>query len=143
MQRHWKKAIAINAAGIALVVIGAFMPWVTVDTFLGQTSLSGTDGDGVITFTLGVVAAFLLLWTHFRPSLIRGVIIAVIGGLVVLIMMQKITDIGALIADANLADQASIGIGIYVSLLGGIAMLAGAIAIAVISRAMKADSEES
>ena len=95
-----------------IIVIGSLMPWVTV----GFVSAAGTQGDGVLTLIIGLLLGIsaLQIWTT-RSRWIHGIFAI----LVVLIT-------GAVFA--NLADVglSSVGTGVYVTIIGGIAAAWGA-----------------
>lgn len=41
--------------GAVLAVIGAFLPWLTVDAIIASRTITGLDGDGVVTLALAVI----------------------------------------------------------------------------------------
>lgn len=44
----------------AVMAVGSMLPWITATApLVGTVNVSGTDGDGVITLTLGVVIALV------------------------------------------------------------------------------------
>src|SRR3989304_3752692 len=43
-----KQAAILTLAGGALVMIGSFLPWVTIMSGFGQIDLAGTSGEGII-----------------------------------------------------------------------------------------------
>lgn len=122
----------LRIGGIAaalFVVIGSFLPWATVDTWIGTFSASGTDGDGVITLLLGLAAgALIALWK--RPLVI---IAAVAAGLAALVALVDLVDLGRAIGDNGFADVTP-GIGLILTLLAAMA----AAALAVVGQAQLA-----
>lgn len=104
-------------AAAAIVVLGSFLPWATVDTFFGSFTANGLDGDGRVTLVLGLAAGVLVgLWK--RPTVIVG---AVLSGLAVLIAVVDLVDLArAFDDDLGLADV-SPGIGLILTLLAGMA----------------------
>lgn len=87
-------------AGGALSIVGAFLPWATL---LGVT-VSGIDGDGIITLVLGIAAigvAYAREWDRTT-----NIALASIGGLIALIALAAMSSVA--------------GAGIYVTILGGI-----------------------
>lgn len=98
------------------VMIGSFLPWATVDTWIGSFSANGMDGDGVITLLLGVAAGVLIgLWK--RPLVIIG---AVAAGLAALVALVDLVDLGRAIGDDAFADVKP-GIGLILTLLAALA----------------------
>ena len=47
-----RKLIYIAAFGL---IIGAFLPWASVNTFIGKITVIGVQGDGIITAIFGVI----------------------------------------------------------------------------------------
>lgn len=103
-------------AAIGLVVIGAAGPWVT----LGSFSKGGLEGDGVITLVLALVAAGVLLLAHFRGRRAPVVVVGICGLLALAIAIIDIADV----QDAGFG--ASVGWGLWLTLVGAIALLAAA-----------------
>ena len=114
-------------AAVALMVIGAFGPWVTVEG-LADISESGLESDGVITLPLALIAGALLL--VFRDRMGRGVKIGV-GICAVLALVISIIDV----ADVNGTDlgfvEASVGWGLWLTLIGSILLVVGTVLTAV------------
>lgn len=94
-------------AGGALVVLGSFLPWISLNGAFGTISRSGLDGggDGIITLVLGigivVIGATRLLgiaepsgFVRFWPPLVAGLIavgLAILDGINVSSKIQGIT----------------------------------------------------
>lgn len=111
-------------AGAAVTVVGAFLPWVTIDA-LG-ISRSGIDADGVITLALALVAGggTAVRWGRWARVGV-GVAGAVVAGLGLLYVADPLAGSGV----TNQLARAAIspGTGLYVTALGGLVMLAGPI----------------
>ena len=108
---------ATVATGVATAV-GALLPWVSA----GFVSFSGIDGDGVFTLLFGIAAVAVVLFREWER--LEQVAVGVFGVLTVLI---------AGLTYANLAQQSGIitavaGVGLHLTLLGGIGLIAGAVA---------------
>ena len=103
-----------SAISIVVVSIAAFLPWVS----LFGVSVSGLEGDGVITLALaaagGVVLALTTgVFTEPRdPGKRSQVTLLVLAALVALIGLMDMTGAAA--------------IGLYLTLFGGIAWMVGA-----------------
>lgn len=121
----------VCAAGAALIsLIGSFMPWgkVTVP-FYGTITVSGTDGDGMLTMFLsliliGGIAAYLFV-EKLTKMWWRGIPVIAIGALLLLISVMDWTDIGSKAGqvDKDVA-QVSVGAGLILILLASIAIIA-------------------
>lgn len=111
-------------AGAAVTVVGAFLPWVTIDA-LG-ISRSGIDADGVITLVLALVAGggAAVRWGRWARVGV-GVAGALTAGIGLLYVADPLAGSGV----TNQLARAAIspGSGLYVTALGGLVMLAGPI----------------
>jgi hypothetical protein len=118
--------VVILAVSAVIVCLGAFMPWVK----LGIISASGTDGDGVITLLLAVVAGGLILIGAGRKSStwLSGALLLVAGG-VVAIAVYDMANIQHEISTSDniFAAHATIGEGLYATFLGGLGLLLGTV----------------
>ncbi len=105
----------IAMLGALVAIVAAFLTW-------GITSLAtvkGTDGDGTITAVLGGLA-ILFLWIQKIPawlSALFGLAIAAVG----VIDFTNMKDAVAL--DPQ---NGSVGLGLYLTIAGGLVLLAGA-----------------
>lgn len=104
------------------IVIGSVLPWVSADVIIFHISKNGMDGDGKITLPASIVAltAFLILTLAVRSRTIsyciHGIAFAV-GALAISTAVIDGRDI------ANKVSTDSIGIGIYLIGIGGIALV--------------------
>jgi len=124
----------VAVAGGVLMVLGSFLPWATVDGVLGNQSVSGMEGDGVITLVLGLVAAALGVVAVIRGGGIgKGIGILLVAALAGIILAIDWTQIEDLAGDSIFEDVISFntGIGMYtiavavaLALVGGILTLA-------------------
>jgi hypothetical protein len=123
------KVLALG--GAALAAIGSFLPWATVSGGFVDISKNGMDGDGVITLVgalvFGGLAAWSLLGSWSKGRMIGALVVAV---LVTLIAVIDIADVASRFSDIDteaLGLDVSIGIGLWIVLLGGLAGVAGCI----------------
>lgn len=122
----WKWLLMVGTPAVA---VGSLLPWATINSGAATDTNSGIDGYGVITLFLSVVTTFLLI-LKWRPGLERSVAItAVTIGLINLsIATFGIFDTSTIKADNELLEtSASIGFGLWITLLGSVAMTAGAV----------------
>jgi hypothetical protein len=122
------KVLALG--GAALAAIGSFLPWATVSGFV-DISKNGMDGDGVITLVgaliFGGLAAWSLLGSWSKGRMIGALVVAV---LVTLIAVIDIADVASRFSDIDteaLGLDVSIGIGLWIVLLGGLVGVAGCV----------------
>jgi ABC-type Fe3+-siderophore transport system permease subunit len=115
-----KNAHRIAIAGGALLIVGSLMDWVTAESPLGNFSKSGIEGDGIITAILGVIAVLTLtLSERVWPAAACGVI----GGLVAIADTSNIRRVVDDVSGDLL--NASVGVGLYVCILGGAGCVIG------------------
>ncbi len=131
---RWDAASIALVAGVAVVAVGAFLPWVQVSlpaVFDGlidaPRSKSGIDGDGTITLGLAVAAAILGAVGIVKASkgMIIGSIVAAV--LIVLVAIIDMADVASGVDDFDLGIEVSIGIGLYLTFIGGVVAAIGAI----------------
>jgi hypothetical protein len=126
----------------ALLAIGSFLTWVTVKAevpaanFSQNVSASGTKvDDGWITLVCGIVAIvagvmFIQKMAKPRVAAILALIaaaIALVVGLIDFSDASSQVDVPAAVTAAGGSVDASVGIGLYVVLLGGLGALIGGI----------------
>ena len=105
----------ITAGAMLVVVIAAFLPWVSVFGI----GVSGIRGDGVITLLLALAGLAVLAVTtglvggERTPTRASEIAIVVLGGIVALIGLFDLNSYGA--------------IGLYLTLLGGLAWVGCAV----------------
>lgn len=115
--------IVAGVGGIGLVV-GAFLPWISLQTIFGTIEKNGWDGDGKITLTCGVIVAALV----FMDEKWAQVVAVVAGAVAVLVCGLDYLDVSDRVSEANQTDgiAGSVGVGLYLSLAGALAATAGA-----------------
>ena len=107
-----------------MAIVSAALPWVTVSTVFGSISKNGIDGDGLITAVLGASGG-LLAWRAARKAQFGTIAIAV---LICAIGIYDWANIARLAGEAEGYATASTGMGLYGTILAGIAL--GIIAVA-------------
>lgn len=114
------RSTIVALIGAAVVIIGSFMTWVTVSAGPISVSAGGMEegGDGVITLIVAIAAAAAAIFLKERARMIS---ILVGGAVVVLVAVIDIFDI----VGEDLVD-ASVGIGLWLVLVGGIGLVAAA-----------------
>lgn len=109
----------ISAIAMAVVAVAAFLPWVSIFGI----SVSGINGDGTITLILALAGIALLAITtglvpqakdvaEKIPAKVADIALVAMGGVVALIGLLDMNGAAA--------------IGLYLTLLGGIAWVVGA-----------------
>lgn len=101
LDQETEPKVAMGGAGVAIV--GSFLPWASI---LGQSVL-GIDGDGILTLLIGIGVLALVYTQEWKEKAIYGTIAG--GALITVIPLFTLSSISAF--------------GVYVTLLGGIAVL--------------------
>jgi len=109
----------VALAGGALTAVGSVLPWANA---LGNT-VSGLDGDGVITLFLGVIVAVVALVVNWNRLAKGGS--AAIGGISVVIAFNAYSNLTN--ASGFGASLVSPGYGLYLTILGGLVVVVGAL----------------
>jgi hypothetical protein len=129
---------AAVAAGVALVLIGVALPWMTLRH--GQQSVNGVLGDGAYLATAAIGAA--ALWTAYllggRPGPLRA-LAAGAGFLIVYWTIFDIERIVSVVSDDPLAGAMGaplMGAGPLVTAVGGIVLVAGALSVPSLARGL-------
>ena len=115
-------AIALGIGGL-LVAAGSFLPWITVSSLvsLSRTGLDG-GGDGILTLGIGVVLLLIAVANFARAGLGWGSrMLGFLGGLaaVALATVDGKDEANRLAAVSSAYVSGSVGMGIYVVLIGG------------------------
>jgi hypothetical protein len=105
----------LMAASAGLILIGAMLPWAT----FGPFTVAGTSGDGGLTLVFGLIAAAAGVWRGLsqRPSgwqLAIPIVNLALGGIVTLIGLADAGDV---------SDVATVGSGLVLTVLGGMALV--------------------
>ncbi len=125
---------AIIAGSAILVMLGSLLPWASVDTAFGSISVRGTEGDGVLTILLALAggAAAVAVVMARKPMAAIGGIVA--GGLALLIGAYDFLDLARATGDSSGLVEAHVGFGLWLVLLGSLAMTGASIAILVLQK---------
>lgn len=113
--------------GAGTIMLGSMLPWATARSAFGQISMSGLEGDGIVTLVLGA-ALGLAAWLRHHQ---RGwqITAAVGSALVLFVGILDYVTIGSIVGDQYAT--ASVGPGVYLVILG--AALVGGASIAALS----------
>lgn len=126
---------AIIAGSALLVLLGSVLPWASVDTAFGSSiSVRGTEGDGVLTLLLALAggAAAVAVVMARKPMAAIGGIVA--GGLALLIGVFDFIDLARVSGDSGGLVESHVGFGLWLVLLGSLAMTGASIAILVLNK---------
>lgn len=122
-------------AGGSAVVVGSFMPWLTITTGLGQLERSGVDGGGDGLFTAGAGVALVLLGLAARSGSTRAKrigVLVVAGALGVLTyfefswVQERIDEVSGLVNGELGAGLYVIAAGVVGAGIGGLMLLSDA-----------------
>jgi hypothetical protein len=130
---------AAVSAGVALVLVGVALPWVTLHH--GQQSVNGVLGDGAYLATAAIGAA--ALWTAYLLSGRPGPLRALAAGAAFLIVYWTFFDIERIVtvvSDDPLAGVMGaplMGPGPLVSAVGGIVLLGSTLSVPSLARGLR------
>ena len=122
-----KQLVAV--IGAVMVVIGSFLDWVTVTTGFGDIGVGGMEGDGKLTVAFGGLALLALLALLLKPTsggATLALILLLIAGVVLAIGYSNVSD-SVNSVESDIA-RASVGIGLYVGVVGAVLGVIGSIA---------------
>ena len=126
----------VAVGGVALTFLGLIGPWAKVVGLL-NVSVSGLDtDDGKLVGLFALVAlGFLALYAFRKRTLLPLAIAGIFGLLVTAVAGYDLIDIGSSVdeVDSEFA-RASVGWGLYATVLGGLAVSAGSLLTMIKSR---------
>ena len=103
---------------------------------MGSLSVAGITGDyGKISLGLGLAALVVALWNHKQRHVGVSVLVSILGAAVAGLTGWKIYDLAQVFDDPEFLAFASPSGGIYLSLLGGLAVVVSAFWTGILSRA--------
>lgn len=111
------------------------MPWAVVSVGVFERSVAGTDGGGdgtlvLIGAALAVLAGGVMVATGPNAALASVAMLAGMG--IVAISVIDVVDVASRVADSDVV-SANVGVGLYLCLVAGVAIVAFGISTAVAS----------
>lgn len=106
--------------GGILAIVGAFLPWAIVG---GNSSVTGLSGQGLFVVTFSLIAIGLIFFREWEQLEQAGILS--MGVLTVIVIMNVFSSIGEIPEGQSIALSTSPGIGLYISLVGGLVLVAG------------------
>jgi hypothetical protein len=126
----WRPGTIVLLLGAVAIGVGSVAPWAEASAGVFSRSVSGTDGDGVITLVLAVVVLLLALVTT-TPTARRGLL--VLAGLcaagaagIGIYDAVNVNDAARRAEDLSSLVEASVGWGLYAVIAGGVLGVIGA-----------------
>jgi hypothetical protein len=123
-------AAFVQLAGAALIIGGASPAWVTFDRFGIEPDRPGTEVDGTITLVLGIAIAVLAVLALAARRRWQAVGALVFATLVVIIAVLDISEINSYARPVT----EHVGIGLWLTLVGGVFAGAGSTALVLAKR---------
>jgi hypothetical protein len=123
--RNVPALVTVGAA--AIVLVGSLLPWATARTVLGDVSINGTEGDGVLTLILALVAGAITVAVIVgkRPGMWAYVVLLIAAVLTAFIGVYDLVDVSRTVGD----DYAHIstGAGLWLVALASLVLLGGGV----------------
>ena len=118
--------IIVIIGGI-LVITGSLLPWTTASNIFNSYEYSGIEGDGEISVVLGIIMIAAALFRFNRPGsrALIAVFFAVLAFSFGLIELSAVSEDVNEVKNLNPLVDASVGLGIYLIIIGGVLGLAG------------------
>ncbi len=117
-----RPAHILTAISSILVIIAALLPWAKVDTAIGSKSVSGIEGDGIITLVLGIGALAAIAVSAYGKRW-GAVIATILGGIVAIVGIIDWADVGGVTASVDTGfASVSVGAGLVLTAIGGVAL---------------------
>lgn len=126
-------------AAVLLTIIGSLGKWVTVE--VGTTfseSENGTAGDGWITLVCAVIAGVLLVLWRAQAQAWQAIAAAVLALIATLVALYHIADPSAGESTLGGVIEVSAGWGVWIALIGSLALTVLAVVLAIQSGRRKA-----
>jgi hypothetical protein len=128
--------MAVSLIGALMVIVGSTLSWVDIDfssvgdvsAFAEVASVSGLEGDGVITIVLGFVALLVAGWMLVSRNVAPSIIVIVLSALIGLIALIDIGNVQDKAESPLLAEFARVGIGLWVVAAGACVLVLGGLA---------------
>jgi hypothetical protein len=130
----------VAALGGVVAIIAAFLTWVSASDGALSISVKGTDGgrDGNITLVLGIAVAIVAGLLAWRTILGLSIGTMVLGALIAIVAIIDISDPDGDSDLKSLGVDVSIGVGLWLTLAAGIAVLAAGLWALVAGKRLRA-----
>jgi hypothetical protein len=127
--RRWDSAVYVVSAAVAIG--GSILPWTTVSaSFLDPVYKAGIDGDGRLTLVLGVVLLGLGVLSFLPWSAVRRVVpvlVLVVATGITVVTLVNLAGVrsaaGPLTPEARVLVDTQAGIGLWLTLVAGVAAM--------------------
>ena len=130
--RRWDSGLYLVSAAVAIG--GSILPWATVSaSFLDPVYKAGIDGDGRLTLVLGVVLLGLSVLSFLRPAGRRVVplLVLVVATVITVVTLVNLAGVrsaaGPLTPEARVLVDTHVGIGLWLTLVAGMAAMCVAV----------------
>jgi hypothetical protein len=112
--------------GIGLI-LGAALPWATLTSYYFRvtTSKAGFEGDGMITGAIGVILILFAILEKGKTGKLYSVAVIIFAILAELVVFYDLPRVLSFISSAKSDYKASVGVGIYITIIGAILAVAG------------------
>jgi hypothetical protein len=117
----------LSLIGAIGLLVGAFLPWVTVSAALFGLSISkaGYEGDGIFTAGIGFIILLGSILYKGKPGRIYSIGTAVLSFIALALLIYTMTNLSSLGDEIEAGVFTSVGPGIYVSVIGALIGIVG------------------
>jgi len=122
MEQSWTPGRKVMAIAAGVLILGAFLPWATVNAGFISASKTGIEGDGVV--TAGIGAVVLLVVALKAATAQARWVLGFIGGLLAGLMAAY--DVHDVQSAGSSAVLVQVGIGLWLSGAAAVAVMVGA-----------------
>ena len=121
------RAQQVTLIGAFGLVIGALLPWVSMSSPLLSVSMEfkGYEGDGILSGGIGVIVLLIALLYKGKPGKMYSWPLSLIAILAGIIVINVFGNMQEAISEVTTDINASLGPGIYLSLLGALLAVVG------------------
>lgn len=120
---EYSTGVKLAATGALLAVLGSFLPWAEIETPFGETTtISGIEGDGLLTAISGIAVLLILFFGSWRKRDLLAT--GGLGSFVALLGLYHINNFSSAESEFGAVD-ASLSLGLYLTVAAGIVIVGG------------------
>jgi hypothetical protein len=110
----------LTLLGALGLIVGAFLPWASMNSIFGSFSRSGIEGDGIFSAGIGFILLLVALFAKGKAGKIYSWVVSFLALLALALILYVFNNVKDAVATAAQTFAASIESGIYISILGSV-----------------------